>query len=642
MTHKRWQNLLPLYAAGTLARPDMIALERHLAGCRACRTMLEEWRSVAGIVRVEADAWAQAAPPLSPEVRAQLQAGVTTSSNGYHKDLPAWSLEQTLYRQKPVGSRSGARRFHLPVTLGAAAAVILAFGFLLLTIISRDKPVSPLSQPGLSPTVSPTGTPAPSGTRSTGPTVIPLSAMPVSIEPQDLGILPVVTATPAPSGPGPSLMPPTAATLGAPLNAYQCTAGSATGAPVTLYYRPDRASGTISMLDPGTVFQVIARSDSGWYQVVAPILMILNSDGSYRTVTPNGFMTGWVPGNLVKLYGPCSALPMATPQSPTPTPVPTLIYGESIGMGYMMITTESIGDLPVGTRVRISHAQFDGSQWQYYVVAEDEQRTAWAYASQLTYAPNVTPGPTPTAVFDGSIGSGYLFITTEPVGLIPAGARVRISYGRFDGTDWIYGIVAQDGQTAEARQSQLTFAPDVTPGPTPTAQFGSGIGMGYMFITTEPVGPIQAGARVGIGSAWFDGTDWVYSILTADGQTTAEARGSQLAYAPNVTPGPTPTAQFGGSIGMGYMFITIEPVGPIPAGARVRIGSAWFDGITWVYSIVAEDERTTAEARGSQLTYALPATATPTPSFTLTGRSSPRTGDSSLSGGFYAATGRDA
>ena len=627
MTHKRWQNLLPYYAAGTLAHPDMIALERHLTGCRACRKTLEEWHSVTGIVRVEADAWAQAAPPLSPDVRAQLQVGVTTSSNGYHKDLPAWSLEQTLYRQKPVGARSGARRFHLPVTLGAAAAVILVFGFVILTIVSRDKPASPLSQPGLSPTLSPTGTPAPSGTRATGPTVVPLSAVPVSIEPQDLGILPVVTATPAPSGPGPGLMPPTAASLGAPLNAYQCTAGSATGAPVTLYYRPNAASGASGTLYPGTFFQVIAKSDNGWYQLAAA----------------GGYAAGWAPGNLVKLYGPCSALPVAPPESPTPTPVPTLIYGESIGMGYMMITTEPIGDMSVGTRVRISHAQFDGGQWRYYVVAEDEQRTAWAYASQLTYAPNVTPGPTPTAVFDGSIGSGYLFITTGPVGLIPAGARVRISYGRFDGTDWIYGIVAQDGQiAAEARQSQLAYAPDVTPGPTPTAQFGSSIGMGYRFVTTEDVGPIPAGARVGIGSAWFDGTDWVYSIVAEDGRTTADARGSQLAYAPNVTPGPTPTAQYGGSIGMGYLFMTTEPVGPIPAGARVRIGSAWFDGIAWVYSIVAEDERTTAEARGSQLTYALPATATPTPSFTLTGRSSQHTGNGAPLSGPHTATGRDA
>ncbi|NWG76282.1 MAG: hypothetical protein HXY24_17045 [Rubrivivax sp.] len=99
---------------------------------------------------------------------------------------------------------------------------------------------------------------------------------------------------------------------------------------------------------------------------------------------------------------------------------------------------------------------------------------------------------------------------------------------------------------------------------------------------------------------------------------------------------------FDGGIGSGYLFITTEAVGSIPAGARVRIGSAWFDGIAWVYTIVTEDGRTTAEARESQLTYALPATATPTPSFTLTGGSSQRTGNSAPLGEPHSPTGRDA
>jgi hypothetical protein len=123
--------------------------------------------------------------------------------------------------------------------------------------------------------------------------------------------------------------------------------------------------------------------------------------------------------------------------------------------------------MPAGTRVRISHAQFNDSQWQYYVVAEDEQTMAWATASQLTYAPNMTPGPTPTALYGSSIGMGYALITTEPVGPIPAGAQVRIGSAWFDGTDWVYSIVAEDGQTtADARQWQLTYAPP--PAPTPT------------------------------------------------------------------------------------------------------------------------------------------------------------------------------
>jgi hypothetical protein len=451
MTHKRWQDLLPFYVTGTLSRQDALALERHLMDCRTCRKTLDEWRGIAGAVRDEASTWAQAAPPLSPRVRASLYAGGATSSNGYRQYPPAWSLEQTLYRQKPVGSHAAARRLHLPVTLAAAAMVILAFGVLLLYIASRDRPPSPLSQPGLPITPSLSRTPAPSGTMITSPAAIPQSVEPVSTEPQDLGILPVLSPTPTTSTPGPTPMSPAATSRVASPPAYQCSAGSAMGAAVTLFNQPDAASGTGGVLYPGAFFQVIAKSGDGWYQLAGP----------------GGYTAGWAPGYLVTVYGPCSTLPVATPVPPTATPLPTLMYGDSIGMGYVLVTTEPIGDMPAGTRVRISHAQFNDSQWQYYVVAEDEQTMAWATASQLTYAPNMTPGPTPTALYGSSIGMGYALITTEPVGPIPAGAQVRIGSAWFDGTDWVYSIVAEDGQTtADARQWQLTYAPP--PAPTPT------------------------------------------------------------------------------------------------------------------------------------------------------------------------------
>jgi uncharacterized protein YraI len=77
----------------------------------------------------------------------------------------------------------------------------------------------------------------------------------------------------------------------------------------------------------------------------------------------------------------------------------------------------------------------------------------------------------------------------------------------------------------------------------------------------------------------------------------------------------TPTAAYDGSIGMsGYNLMTIEQVGAIPAGTRVRIGSAYFTGSEWIYQIATQGEQTTADARESQLTYAPPdvaPTATP-------------------------------
>jgi len=471
MTHKHWQNLLPFYAAGTLSQPDHLALERHLATCAACRKTLDEWRSIAGIVRAEVDAWAQAAPPLAPQVRASLYSGGAPSSNGSRDHPPAWSLEQTLFRQKPAGSHAPTRRFHLPLTLTAAAAVILAFGGLLLFSASRGKPPSPLSQPGY---VSPSPSRA-SGSTSLSPTP-PVTVQPVrtlyptptrvgGTEPADLGILPAVPLTPTivPLAipltptlviPSPGYVPPnavatviTATVITSP--PYPCNGTVVSSAPVMLYDRPNPASGISGALYPGTSFQVIGESDTGWYQIV----------------TLDGYTAGRVPGDLVFLdTESCRTAPVP----PALTPFPTLIYGESIGMGYMLITTEPIGDMPAGARVRISHARFDGSQWQYYVVAEDEQTMAWASASQLTYAPDVTPGPTPTALYGSSIGMGYALITTEQVGSIPAGTRVRIGSAWFDGTDWVDNIVTEDGQTtAEARQSQLAYAPPTTATSTP-------------------------------------------------------------------------------------------------------------------------------------------------------------------------------
>jgi hypothetical protein len=204
-------------------------------------------------------------------------------------------------------------------------------------------------------------------------------------------------------------------------------------------------------------------------------------------------------------------------------------------------------------------------------------------------------------------------VTTQQVGATD-GARAN-SHAWYDGTGWIYGIVAEDEATyAEAREWQLSFAPDVTPGPIPPAAYGAAIGMGYLMVTTDQIGAIPAGTRVRISHAWHDGYRWMYYIVTQDEHTTADAYEWQIAYAPDVTPGPTPTAVYGSWIGTGYLRTT-EQVGAIPAGARVQIGSASFGGIEWIYQIVAEDGFTTAQARTAQLTYdTLPGdTPTPTP-----------------------------
>jgi hypothetical protein len=88
---------------------------------------------------------------------------------------------------------------------------------------------------------------------------------------------------------------------------------------------------------------------------------------------------------------------------PLPDATPTARFGSVNGApGYPLLTTVDLSpDIPANTRVRISSAWYDGAEWHYDVVAEDENSVATAAESQLTFAseatlpPPVTLTPTP-------------------------------------------------------------------------------------------------------------------------------------------------------------------------------------------------------------------------------------------------------
>ncbi|MBN1311915.1 MAG: hypothetical protein JXB30_10890 [Anaerolineae bacterium] len=355
-----------------------------------------------------------------------------------------------------------------------------------------------------------------------------------------------------------------------------------------------------------------------WYVVVGMTILLL-SGCTYQ------MMVDMTP--VVDFQYPTDAVNLNETAAPTGFATPTAAFGGLVGMGgYPFITLEDVGDIPAGSRVRAWGTSFDGINTIYYVVAQDEETFAEACEYQLSLAPDVTPGPTPIALFDDYIGMGYLLITTEQVGNIAAGTRVRISHGIPQYNGWLYAIVAQDEvSTAEAREDQLALAPDVTPGPsptvdsthfavTPTFAYADYVGIGgYPLLTIEDVGDIPAGSRVRTYGIYFNGVHTIYEIMAQDEVTTAEAREDQLMWAPDVTPGSTPIDPFYDYIGRGYLLITTEQVGDIPAGARVRItyGIPQYNGC--LYGIMAEDEVTTAEAREYQLTLAPGVTPGPTP-----------------------------
>lgn len=69
-------------------------------------------------------------------------------------------------------------------------------------------------------------------------------------------------------------------------------------------------------------------------------------------------------------------------------------------------------------------------------------------------------------------------------------------------------------------------------------------GSGSLFITREQVGDIPAGTQVQVTGGYYYGMgEWVYSVVTLDNQTGAEARFSQLQpvdRSPTATATPLP------------------------------------------------------------------------------------------------------
>jgi hypothetical protein len=144
-------------------------------------------------------------------------------------------------------------------------------------------------------------------------------------------------------------------------------------------------------------------------------------------------------------------------------------------------------------------------------------------------------------MFGSAIGMGlYGAITTQPIGSIPADTPVIVSSAWYNGIEWIYQIQDTSGHFEDnARESQLGLAPGYEPGrPTPTAPY---FDRGNL-VTLVQVGDIPAGTLVQTTSGYFNGTEWVYTVVTLSGNLYAEARDSQLRYADgdDYGPGPTP------------------------------------------------------------------------------------------------------
>lgn len=367
-------------------------------------------RLILDVNTVYADELQRLAPGLSTNHRRTRKASDTMSVTAYPKRRPSYSVN------RPVPF----------LTLAAAALAIFIIGSLLLA-------------GGHAPqTGSSAVSPATISQRQASPTPVPSA---------------ILTAT-SPSLPiSASALPATALiapTVGAPQVLCSGVVQSADG--VNVFSRPNVDSLVVGRLDSGAAVEVLdlELGQDVWY-FVSP-----------------GNVQGWIRGEAVRTTSPClspaaDGMPMPTlvpPASHIPPATATPDFQPAIGMGFQLVTRQPVGSIPGGTRVRISHAEQRGPEWVYMIVPEDrphvvEEARAW----QLMYAPGITPGPTPTSAFMGAWDNLWL-VTTEDIGDIRAGTRVRIGSGWFQGRDWQYDIVSDDGRTATAWQSQLTYAPE--------------------------------------------------------------------------------------------------------------------------------------------------------------------------------------
>lgn len=117
-------DLLPFYAAGTLAPDAAAALEAHLAVCPACRAALAEWQQIAGAVRADAANRVPALPPLDTAQIVPPAYRPVPARNGHHRFTH--DKETPMIAAVPFPRKRNKRTPAL--TLIAALLVVVLFG----------------------------------------------------------------------------------------------------------------------------------------------------------------------------------------------------------------------------------------------------------------------------------------------------------------------------------------------------------------------------------------------------------------------------------------------------------------------------------------------------------------------------------
>jgi hypothetical protein len=238
-----------------------------------------------------------------------------------------------------------------------------------------------------------------------------------------------------------------------------------------------------------------------------------------------------------------------TENQPTPSAVSIVTVPASAGnvpLRYDYVLTRSKGTT-MRVQVRIVDVLFVSNAWTYRVVGLDEQEFEWVNHEYLVYVTDKGAPSLPPPRFLSVVGStDYPLMTTSWADGLLANTRVRIGYPWYDGKQWVYPVVSEDGRgVAAAAEPSLAFVVPTgiteTPGVTPSPVFGSYTDMSeYNLMTSVDIGDIPAHTLVRIEELHYDGTKWVY-ILDTDGHTDGlpmrrlSATAEQLTYISSLT-----------------------------------------------------------------------------------------------------------
>lgn len=468
--------MLPFYIAGTLPKADTRRLEQHLATCDDCRQSLDEWRTIAAVVRSEAAGQMRALPPLSAKVLNAV------------RQRPPSRLSATEF--VPFAAPASARYRATSITLVAAVFTVILFGGLLAfmlrgtqdrqggvvlvptstsiitaTLEITEGKLSPSPEPNQSTPLAPTDvpqiiviepsiTPSPPLVFNTPVTplvfntpIIPTQSIPTAQAPNVIvssPTLPLVFATNVPQTFSQSM-------LGTGGGGASCTIRAAIpNSVVNLYAGPSISDAIINTFSSDDELIALGKSANGWYQA--------------QYAPDNNQWVGWVRQEQVYISGSCDALPLITadyPDGATPTAsaIPPIVDAPAV-----TITTDGInlrggpgtnyaviGSGRLGESYHVEAQYSNGSQ-VWYLVTVPGARSAWLLSTlgQLSpasalipFAASIPPSPMPTA---------------SPLPPPTATVSVNISAGRWSQTITVLATTCVGGTTGTSTTTPVTLA----------------------------------------------------------------------------------------------------------------------------------------------------------------------------------------